>query len=470
MQAQTTSRSNMNHTTAITETVTNIFVGADERDWALIEAAFDSKVLLDYSSLSGNPAATLPTGDIIASWKAIFPGFKNTHHQIGNFKITHDDKEANVFCYGTATHYLPNDSRQDLWTVVGTYNFHLVYKKGQWKADRMQFNFKYQDGNTNLPQLAIEKAKQLSASSNNSSSMSANISQKNVSFSSEGLTLSGDLYLPAGFDEHQQYPVVIVTGSWTTVKEQMPGLYASKLAAKGFVALAFDFRFNGASEGQPRNYESPENKITDFKNVVSYIHSLPFTDKEQVYGLGICASAGYLARAAAADNRIKRISLIAPWLHNASIVREVYGGEAGVQSRIEAGRKAKVKYAGSGVMEYVPAVSETDASAAMYGPFTYYLDKTRGAIPAWPNQLAVASWPEWLEFDGIRIAGSLTTPTLLVHSEEGAIPHGAKLFYQQLKSPQKELVWTTGNQFDFYDDETTVNFSIDRATEWFKKR
>lgn len=459
----------MDHT-AITETVTNIFIGADERDWDLIATAFDNKVLLDYSSLTGNPAAILPAADIIASWKAIFPGFKNTHHQVGNFKVIQKDKEATVFCYGTATHYLPNDSKNDLWTVVGTYDFHLVYKNGQWKTDRMQFNFKYQDGNTGLPQLAIEKAKQLSATPINTSSMtSASFTQKKVSFTSEGLTLSADLYLPAGFDEHKQYPVVMVTGSWTTVKEQMPGLYARKLAAKGLVALAFDFRFNGASEGQPRHFESPENKIIDFKNVVSYISALPFANKDQLYGLGICASAGYLARAAAEDSRIKRIGLVAPWLHNAAIVREVYGGEEGVQSRIEAGRKAKVKYAANGEMEYVVAVSETDNRAAMYGPFTYYLDKTRGAIPAWPNQLAVASWPEWLEFDGIRIASSLTTPTLLVHSEEGAIPHGAKQFYQQLKSPKKDFIWTSGNQFDFYDNETTVNFSVDKVVDWFKK-
>lgn len=454
----------------ITEAVTNIFVGADERNWDLLTTAFDEKVLLDYSSFTGNPAATLPASEIIASWKAIFPGFNNTHHQAGNFKVVHKDKEATVFCYGTATHYLPNESGKDLWTVVGTYDFHLVQKNGQWKTDRMRFHFKYQTGNTSLPQLAMEKVKQSATTTNNQTDMTSSITKKKISYVSEGLTLAGDLYLPAGFDEHQKYPVVMVTGSWTTVKEQMPALYARKLAAKGFLSLAFDFRFNGASEGQPRHYESPENKIVDFRNTVSYLHTLPFVNKEQVYGLGICASAGYLARAAAEDSRIKRIGLVAPWLHNATIVREIYGGEAGVQSRVEAGKKAKINYAANGTMQYVPAVSETDPQAAMFGPFTYYLDPQRGAIPEWPNQLALASWPEWLEFDGIRTAATLTTPTLLVHSVEAAIPHGVKQFYQQLKSTRKDLVWTTGNQFDFYDKETTVNFSVEKATDWFRKK
>ncbi|WP_315822070.1 hypothetical protein [Paraflavitalea speifideaquila] len=57
-----------------------------------------------------------------------------------------------------------------------------------------------------------------------------------------------------------------------------------------------------------------------------------------------------------------------------------------------------------------------------------------------------------------------------MHSEEGAIPHGAKQFYEQLKSNQKDFVWTSGNQFDFYDKETTVNFSIDKVADWFRKK
>jgi uncharacterized protein len=295
------------------------------------------------------------------------------------------------------------------------------------------------------------------------------ITQRKVHFPSEGLTLAGDLFLPDNFDENKKYDGVLVTGSWITVKEQMADLYAKKLAEKGFVALAFDFRFFGESEGEPRNYESPENKIKDWKNAISYLSSLPFIKNEQVNGLGICASAQYVSRVALEDKRLKKIALVAPWFHNAEIVREVYGGEEGVNARIEAGAKAKKKYAATGETESVVASSDTDPSAAMYGPFTYYLDTKRGKIPAWANQFAVMSWPEWLEYDAIRIADKLETPTLIVHSEEAAIPHGAKQFYSQLKTADKNFVWTSGNQFDFYDQEPTVNFAVQQAVDWFRR-
>ena len=63
------------------------------------------------------------------------------------------------------------------------------------------------------------------------------ISKQKVQFPSEGLTLTGDLFLPEGFDENKKYDGVLITGSWITVKEQMAGLYAQKLAQQGFVAL-----------------------------------------------------------------------------------------------------------------------------------------------------------------------------------------------------------------------------------------
>ena len=60
-----------------------------------------------------------------------------------------------------------------------------------------------------------------------------------VRFDSAGDTLEGILFTPA--EGSGPFPAVVVTGAWTTVKEQMPGTYARALAAKGFAALVFDF-------------------------------------------------------------------------------------------------------------------------------------------------------------------------------------------------------------------------------------
>lgn len=112
-------------TQAIIETVQNIFIGADERDWARCLDAFATTVHLDYTSLAGGEPANLPAATVIEGWKGFLPKFKATHHQLGNFVVREQGDQADVFFYGTATHYYPNESRRNTWTVAGTYDAKL---------------------------------------------------------------------------------------------------------------------------------------------------------------------------------------------------------------------------------------------------------------------------------------------------------------------------------------------------------
>lgn len=296
----------------------------------------------------------------------------------------------------------------------------------------------------------------------------ATTSVERVSFDSEGDTLVGHLYRPAGSAVPVSTRAVVVTGSWATVKEQMAGRYARGLAERGYVALAFDFRGYGESEGLPRDFESPEQKIVDIHHAVSYLQGVPGVDRQRIGAMGICAGSGYTVGNAADDDRVRSLALVAPWLHNGALVETVYGGSEGVHERIAAGEQARQRYQDTGEVDYVPAVSTTDPRAAMYGPFEYYLDENRGAIPAWGNRFAVMAWPGWLRFDSISFAPSVTVPTVMVHSEDGAIPDGARLFHAGLRG-SGQLHWTSGNQFDFYDDEPTVNGALHTVDAHFRE-
>ena len=142
----------------IQETIYQLFINSDNRNWNGVEAQFSDAVLLDYSSMSGQPASTLTPQQITSAWKTVLPGFTYTHHQIGNVVITVDAKKAQAFCYGTATHYLEADEG-NIWTVVGSYDFDLKQQDDTWKITTMRFNFKYQNGNSKLIEKAIENVK-----------------------------------------------------------------------------------------------------------------------------------------------------------------------------------------------------------------------------------------------------------------------------------------------------------------------
>jgi hypothetical protein len=285
---------------------------------------------------------------------------------------------------------------------------------------------------------------------------------------SEGLCLEGDLYFPGNYQETRKLPAVIVGGSWATVKEQMAGTYARELAKKGFITLAFDHRFYGESEGDPKGYESPRHKIEDFKNALTYLQELPFVNKNEIGALGVCASAGYLANVAAQDTRLKATVMVAPWLHDPETVEIMYGGREGVQKRIRAGLEARKLYEQTGEVRYVPKISATDENAAMFGEYDYYLNPKRGGIPQWRKEFAVMSWPEWLQFNPMSAAKQIKSPVLIIESEQAALPDTARAFYEDLPG-KKEIYWMKGTQFDFYDGEKQVKEAVEKASAFFKE-
>ncbi|MEL6324627.1 MAG: alpha/beta hydrolase [Pseudomonadota bacterium] len=287
-----------------------------------------------------------------------------------------------------------------------------------------------------------------------------------VTFISGGQTIVGDLYVPAGVTDANPAEAVIVTGSWTSIKEHMSGLYASELAERGQIALSFDFRSWGESGGDTRSLESPEMKIDDIIAAGNFL--VTRADVSGVNGLGICASAGYMATAAERSPVLQSVALVAPWLHDAEIVDVIYGGEDGVSALIETGRTAAAMEAETGEPQLIAAAGEADSGALMAMDGGYYNDPDRGRIAEWENTFNLASWEGWLTFDGVRAASEIEQPVLIVHSEDAAIPQGARKFEAALTSEGSQSIWLDGvGQFDFYDGEAQVDQAADFATAFF---
>ena len=288
-----------------------------------------------------------------------------------------------------------------------------------------------------------------------------------VTFVSGGETIVGNLYVPTGTTAASPAEAVVVTGAWTTIKEQMPATYAEALAENGQIALAFDFRTWGESGGQTRSLENPSLKIKDIQAAGRFLSTR--MDVTEVNGLGICASAGYMATAAEQSDVFQSIALVAPWLHNAEIVDEVYGGAETVQSLIATGRAAAAREAETGTPQLIPAAGDANSGALMAFDGGYYNDPQLGRVEAWENTFNVASWEGWLTFDAIRSADGIEAPTMIIHSEAAAIPHGAKAFYADLTVEKKELWLDSVTQFEFYYREDAVLSATDAATTFFEQ-
>ena len=134
--------------------------------------------------------------------------------------------------------------------------------------------------------------------------LSDKVEHRKVTFETQyGLTLAADLYTPK--DAERKVPAIAVSGPFGAVKEQSSGLYAMRMAERGFVTLAFDPSYTGESSGEPRRTASPDINTEDFMAAVDYLSQLENVDAEKIGIIGICGWGGIALNAAAADPRIK---------------------------------------------------------------------------------------------------------------------------------------------------------------------
>ena len=134
--------------------------------------------------------------------------------------------------------------------------------------------------------------------------LSDKVNHKKVTFETQyGLTLAADLYEPK--DAEGKLAAIAVSGPFGATKEQSSGLYAMRMAERGFVTLAFDPSYTGESSGEPHRTASPDINTEDFMAAVDYLSQLENVDAEKIGIIGICGWGGIALNAAAADTRIK---------------------------------------------------------------------------------------------------------------------------------------------------------------------
>ena len=133
---------------------------------------------------------------------------------------------------------------------------------------------------------------------------SEKVNHRKVTFQTQyGLTLAADLYEPK--DAQGKLAAIAVSGPFGAVKEQSSGLYAMRMAERGFVTIAFDPSYTGESSGEPRRTASPDINTEDFMAAVDFLSRQPNVDAERIGIIGICGWGGIALNTAATDTRIK---------------------------------------------------------------------------------------------------------------------------------------------------------------------
>lgn len=298
-----------------------------------------------------------------------------------------------------------------------------------------------------------------------------------IKFKSQGHQLAAHLYVPENFDESKTYPAVVYSGPFNQIKEQTGAVYGRKFASKGYLFLAFDHLGYGESEGEIRNNENAFVKIESIRDAISFMGTLPIVDRDSLFGLGICASGGYMALVATTDKRLKAIASVSGMLGNQMSYFGAMDRET-ITALIAAQNAGRQKAYETGVVDYVDALQMDAAKEAPEGStpregYDFYMTERAGA-QTYPN-FSHLSPSFMLEApmlaDAMSYAQYLYTPFIGIYGEK-AMADTAPLttMFHEKSSEPKELIEIKGaSHVSLYDVDEDVTQAVDAMDKFFEK-
>ncbi len=303
-----------------------------------------------------------------------------------------------------------------------------------------------------------------------------------ITFKSQGVSLAANLYLPENFSSEQSYPAVIFSPPFNQVKEQTGAVYAAQLAKVGYVSLVFDHLGYGDSEGELRNNENAFIKIESVRDAISFMGTLPFVNKEQMFGLGVCASGGYMALVATTDKRLKAIATVSGMMGNKASYFETMDRTT-VTALIKMQNAGRQKAYETGIVDYVDALGfESEQEVIAQGQeasegYDYYMTARAGA-QTYPNYTHMApsfmleapmladaqSYAKYLYTPYIGIVGSKA-----MQPESGILMTGplTKAFYDEASEPKLFVEVEGASHVDLYDKQEFVSQAVNAMDSFF---
>lgn len=292
--------------------------------------------------------------------------------------------------------------------------------------------------------------------------------------------IAADIHFPPHFDKTKKYPAIISAHPIGSCKEQTSGnVYGAALAKEGFVVIAFDASFQGASGGEPRFIEDPTLRVEDFRHVTDYLVTLPYVDEERIGVLGICGGGGYSINAAMTERRIKAVGTVTGANYgrlmrgNFTALNPIAALEAMARQRTAEARGAELhidNLLASSVEEARAAgITDRDPLEA-----TDYYRTPRGQKPNGLNRSLLSHQAAAVGWDAFHLAEVLLTqPLCIVVGDKvgafGAYRDGCEII-ERAASKQKELVVLEGwSHYDLYDKEEPVKLALAKLVPFYKE-
>jgi len=293
--------------------------------------------------------------------------------------------------------------------------------------------------------------------------------RRDVTFVSQGLKCAAWLYLPHSQTASGKHPAIVMAHGWSATKEMYLDNFARRFARAGFVVLAFDYRFLGASEGEPRGQFFPADQEEDYRNAITWVSLQPQVDPSRIGIWGTSYSGAHVLQIAAFDRRVKAVVAQVPGLDSWDLVRRNVTGTQWDGMFAWFAQDRKERYT-TGKINYIPVVAAEGPSSLPQKEALEWFTRAAQLAPRWENRVTVETLERSLELSpGAQIQRISPTPLLMIVADEDIITptDQALAAYERALQP-KQLVIVPGRHFDAYEGPKHEAFVLP-AVDWFKR-
>ena len=286
-----------------------------------------------------------------------------------------------------------------------------------------------------------------------------------VEFYSEGFKLCGDVYTPDDLSPGEQRAAVLLCHGYTGVKDLYLPDNAASLNQAGYVAMTFDYKGWGDSEGT-RNRLAPYSRVMDVQAAMAYLGCQPEVDDERIGLYGTSYGGATVSWVGAVDQRAKCIVSVvgvghgARWMSRVRRVDEWF-------DLLERSAEDRVKRATTGELEYVDRSdillpdrqsAELAAAARRNNPAAV------GTIPIEYVDDTIGFNPEWI-VDKVS-----PRPILFITSDNDrlVLPEESEQLYAHAKEPKKLVALKGYGHYEVYA-EPAFSEVMAETLAWFRE-
>jgi hypothetical protein len=287
--------------------------------------------------------------------------------------------------------------------------------------------------------------------------------REDVAFYSEGCRLSGHLYLPDDGGDSKPKPAIVLAHGFTGVKELMLPDYARRFAEEGWIALTFDYRGFGTSEGQRGRLLAPD-QIEDIRNAVTYARTRTDVDPGRIGLWGTSYGCGLVVYTAGIDDRVRAVvAQIGIADGRASLTRSLGDQQIeALKATVEQDRRQRVQTGRGTYVDPFAVLPDPEMKAVFEEHFA--------ELPHLKTQITLQFIEAHLEFSPISVVDRISPRALLIIAAEndGICPADElKRMYDCAGDPKRFALLDGLTHFQCYEGEGLERTSGE-AIEWYK--